>query len=688
MRKKLGFAAVWVVAGLALARADAPASGGVAKLVADLSGGDVKARSAAYERADRFGPAAIGRVAALLDHTDPAVVRAAKIALEKIVGPSTRQESGCRAASAALCGALKTVKSRAGRDWLLWLLSYAGTPDAVTAILPLLDDPESADSALLALQGIGANPAACELVGGALGGRLPGTAGNLRAGILDVLGAIGGKAAVSALLVEAAKPEPECVPALEALGRLGVAAAKDLILAKIKAGDPAPEMVDAYIRIAAKQPPRTAAAMYRDLLQIAGSPNTTCAALQGLGKSGAAADVAAILPYLGSDRADIFGAAKEALVAARGKAAVKAMTDALAVAEPPVKSGVLEVLSTRSMQHAIPFLEKASEDANEEVRATAIGLLGRTGDAKYEAKFLDQAQSGPDAVKPVALRAYLNLAEGALAKHDLEKALAMYHTALPLAIQDAERVAALSGIARVADPRSLPVVEAQAGNPAVAGPLVACYLAIADKLKAADSAQAIALYTKVVEMTSDLDAAQRAAEGLRGLGAAVDFARRRGFIINWKLIGPFPNTGFDAVYPPETEFDPTAEYDAAGAQKAKWIDYQVPHVMGVTDLAAVFNPKDSVIAYARAEVEVAEAQDVLLKIGSDDGVICWVNGEKIHANDVGRGLTVDQDVVAAKLIAGKNVILVKIVQGGGDWAFCVRLCKPDGSPMPLGTEGP
>ena len=86
-------------------------------------------------------------------------------------------------------------------------------------------------------------------------------------------------------------------------------------------------------------------------------------------------------------------------------------------------------------------------------------------------------------------------------------------------------------------------------------------------------------------------------------------------------------------------------------------------------------------AYGLAEIEVPEAVDAVVRVGSDDGVKVWVNGEAVHEHNVDRGAALDDDQAPARLKAGKNTLLVQITQGGGGWVFCLRLTRPDGVPL-------
>ncbi|HVR76104.1 MAG TPA: hypothetical protein VMT52_17365 [Planctomycetota bacterium] len=74
-----------------------------------------------------------------------------------------------------------------------------------------------------------------------------------------------------------------------------------------------------------------------------------------------------------------------------------------------------------------------------------------------------------------------------------------------------------------------------------------------------------------------------------------------------------------------------------------------------------------------------------LKLGSDDGVVVWLNGKKVHAKNATRALMVDEDVVDARLEAGKNRILLKVTQGDGQWELTLRITDRADKPLDLST---
>jgi poly(3-hydroxybutyrate) depolymerase len=82
------------------------------------------------------------------------------------------------------------------------------------------------------------------------------------------------------------------------------------------------------------------------------------------------------------------------------------------------------------------------------------------------------------------------------------------------------------------------------------------------------------------------------------------------------------------------------------------------------------------VAYAYAEFNSARAGDTLLKIGSDDGVKVWLNGELVFGHHTRRAFLEAQDLVLVQVKGGVNRLLVKVDQGTGSWEFNVRFAEP------------
>ena len=159
-------------------------------------------------------------------------------------------------------------------------------------------------------------------------------------------------------------------------------------------------------------------------------------------------------------------------------------------------------------------------------------------------------------------------------------------------------------------------------------------------------------------------------------------AEKAGFVNRWWVAGPFPGTGKEAqkvIYFPEKKID-FSETMVFEKDTVRWQKITVKNVWGTILFDNLFG-KIPGTAYAYAELKVPRKRNALFKIGSNDAVVCWLNGRKIHQNWVGRGLTVDEDRVPVHLKRGTNRILLKVVNYGARWSSCLRVCDAAGNPL-------
>lgn len=98
---------------------------------------------------------------------------------------------------------------------------------------------------------------------------------------------------------------------------------------------------------------------------------------------------------------------------------------------------------------------------------------------------------------------------------------------------------------------------------------------------------------------------------------------------------------------------------------------------GDLNLDHIFSNPEFVYAYAYAEVEMDEAGEHMVGIGSDDGVKIWFNGELVHEKWIGRALKKNEDLVSLHFRKGKNTILAKIQNQQYGWAFSLELLGPE-----------
>lgn len=86
-------------------------------------------------------------------------------------------------------------------------------------------------------------------------------------------------------------------------------------------------------------------------------------------------------------------------------------------------------------------------------------------------------------------------------------------------------------------------------------------------------------------------------------------------------------------------------------------------------------------ALAMAYFSSPEALEAELRLGSDDGVIVWLNGTEVHRNPECRGALRDQDSVPVSIRAGMNRLTMKVLDTGGQWAAAARFVDLEGNPI-------
>lgn len=210
------------------------------------------------------------------------------------------------------------------------------------------------------------------------------------------------------------------------------------------------------------------------------------------------------------------------------------------------------------------------------------------------------------------------------------------------------------------------------------------------KDEAAQKAAAVALYRQALNAARDLDQVEELAKVLEKLGEKVDLPTHFGFVMHWRLLGPFDNAGekaFDVAYPPESEINLAASYPGKNeGQKVSWIEHTTTDSMGKVDLNKALGKANGVVGYALAEFVAADARAVELRLGCICANKVWLNGEPLGGHKVYHsGARVDQYVFPGKLRPGKNLILLKILQNeqtetwAQDWDFQLRVCDATGT---------
>lgn len=126
-----------------------------------------------------------------------------------------------------------------------------------------------------------------------------------------------------------------------------------------------------------------------------------------------------------------------------------------------------------------------------------------------------------------------------------------------------------------------------------------------------------------------------------------------------ELSPTYPLSSFDAEETPQTN------PGSVGWRAAPLVD-------GKIDLGALYSGAYDVVAYARLVLQADRPTTLHLSMGSDDGLAVFLGGTRVFAHDVLRGLKPGEDEVEVPLVAGRNELLFKVTQGGGDFGLALQ----------------
>ncbi len=220
------------------------------------------------------------------------------------------------------------------------------------------------------------------------------------------------------------------------------------------------------------------------------------------------------------------------------------------------------------------------------------------------------------------------------------------------------------------------------------------YMAIANLMKESESAddiQSIGILGYALEKSRDVEQVVEIAKSLNEKGVSVDLQKQLGFLNSWHLVGNFDNkdeSGFDVKFGPEKDFekfDLEATYPDADKTDSTWSQHSTVEPTGLVDLNKAIGKVKGVIAYAYTTYDSDIEREVDIRVGCINAHKIWVNGELVMSNEIyHNGISPDKFISKARLIKGKNEILIKVCQNeqtqswAQRWQFQVRICDETG----------
>jgi type 1 glutamine amidotransferase/HEAT repeat protein len=354
------------------------------------------------------------------------------------------------------------------------------------------------------------------------------------------------------------------------------------------------------------------------------------------------------------------------------------------------------------------FLVDAIERApTSEARVSILKLLGKLGDANsYKAlkKFL---ASEDKSIKDTAIRALADFSTprpindlvtiarddsaeqvhrvlalrgaarmiGLESKRKRDKTLQFAETLLKLASTDEDKKLVISSLAEVKQPGIIELVVPSLDNPAVATETSATILKLAPDLWAYSPRETSKTLTKILEGGLNEDQAKE----LQKLGKKM--AELTTAVVAWQVAGPYSD-------PAAQEMDMLLahkfEPETGGADKVEWkaaaagTDANSPELVDVEK--AIGGSKNSA-AYLRTFLLADSETTASLRIGSDDGIVVWLNGQEVLSSPVKRGYKEPASAVQVPLKQGRNELMAKVINGVGQWNASVIAESTDGAAL-------
>lgn len=415
-----------------------------------------------------------------------------------------------------------------------------------------------------------------------------------------------------------------------------------------------------------------------ELIQAAEQPDPALrrAAIKALGETVGLAELEVLTGLLAKAKdQEELAAAEAALDSACSRLPDKAAcTDKLLARFPacaaPARCAILRLLGSLGTAPALAAVQAALASPEPTEQEAAFRVLADWPEVSALPALVDFYQRTTNASqRTLALRGCVRLlSQGG---QPVGQTLKTYAQLLAGARTPEDRRLVLSGLAKVADPAALKLVEPLASDPAIEAEAEQAMLGIASLTLGAAPEQARALASRLKAQSKHAATRARATDLLETLDKIEDY------LTAWQVAGPYtePEPGrslFDTAFPPEKG---SAEVvwkplPAATQPKRPWM----------LDLLAALGGEHRV-AYARTWVWSDSAQPARVELGSDDGHKLWLNGQLILQANRGGAAVPGQFKADVTLRQGWNAVLLKITQDTGPWEFCLRFRSPSGQKL-------
>jgi len=662
-----------------------------AEFLQQIQNADPKIQAQAVEQTYQMDNSVVLPLCKLMADTSRSKAQSAWFALEMLANHRARPAAAVKERQAfndEMLKFLKTSAPKAAKQRCLRLVAFSAGKKEAETLGKYLRDAELFEPVRWALEGIPV-PEAGEVLVKALKKASP----EQQAAILLTLGTKKYLPAAKTLLEFASNSDPDIRnAAYAALVRLPEPAVGPILLTAAKAAPEAErdnilqELMKLADNLTRQNQAPAAVSLYEKILELPVGKNIELGVLHGFGKYGTVAVVPALLTRLESDCSRTRQQAAASLAILPDPAATDNLIEVYKKStSATVKAALLTAITTRDAQKARPLVLAATNADEMELMTAAYYNLADVK-APEPIKTVEAAIArGPVEVRKAAYHTSVNLAQN-IQETDPDAALNLYHLAVADEADLFDRRDAMYGITEIGNPASIEKVKPLLYAPQLSQEAASFYFQMA--FNAAfnhDLPKAEELLLLALGVSQNQNLANSVLAKMKAMGFdQTSITAKIGFIPKWWVAGPFSNKGSMAektAYFPEKQID-FNQTEVIGDLTASWKKIEIEEAFGIIQFGDLYG-RQNLAGYAYSEIVVPENMPAFLKLGSNDGVACWLNGEPIHQNFVSRGLSIDSDVMDVQLRKGVNRILCKVLNEGGNWQLALRVCDAQGVPLDL-----
>ncbi len=339
-----------------------------------------------------------------------------------------------------------------------------------------------------------------------------------------------------------------------------------------------------------------------------------------------------------------------------------------------VKKTALEKIALRKVDSSLPLLLKYLRESEDSIKETLIRSLTNWRNAEPLDSLLELARTTEnDAIRRQSLAGVIQLSDN-ISNMPSEQRTKLFNDVIAISTKPEVLKGIIGALQNTSYPEALAIVIQYLDNEQVKGEAEVAIVKLSKTLLGiAPDLVSTALEKVIAQGQMELikQEAQRTLEIM---------PKFEDFITTWLVSGPYVKDDINTNMLYEFAFAPEKVEEA---EKVNWKPASPgtnPNKPMVIELHKIFGGENRV-AYLSTYVWSDIEQDVNLLIGSDDGARIWINGEKVFGKNTNRPCVPDDDTIGIHLKQGWNRILAKIRQGSGQWEFCARIRKPDGTPI-------